>query len=116
MNTRYYSNKQETSVSKCLDIKKTPNSGAGYFKKGDLQDVDTLYECKTSVTVKNSYSIKKETLQLAQKQAFENNKLYSVLVFNFGPNTDNYYVLSEKHYKELLNNIRGEENAKSSTI
>lgn len=114
MNTRYYSSKQETSVSKAIKALKTPNSGAGYFKKGDLQDSDTLYECKTSIAVKNSYSVKKEILNNIQKQAFENNKMYSVLVFNFGPNTNNYYVLSEKHYKELLgykellNNIRGE--------
>jgi len=104
MNTREYSNRQEKSVSKAINAKLTLNSGAGHFQKGDLVDDNTLYECKTTVTDKTSYSVKKSVLKKAQEEAFANNKLYSVLVFNFGPNSENYYVLSEKHYKELIEN------------
>lgn len=104
MNTRKISSKQEKYVEKVIGAKRTLNSGAGYFQKGDLSDFNTLYECKTSMTDKTSFSIKKNVIKKAQDEAFANNKLYSVLVFNFGPNSENYYVLSEKHYKELLEN------------
>ena len=104
MNTRQFSSKQEKSVSKAINAKLTLNSGGGHFQKGDLVDDNTLYECKTTTTIKDSFSVKRSVLNKAQQEAFANNKLHSVLVFNFGPDTDNYYVLSEKHYKELLEN------------
>lgn len=104
MNTRYYSDRQEEHVGKVVNAHRTINSGAGNFQKGDLHSSDTLYECKTSVTDKTSFSVKKSVIDKARQEAFANNKLHSVLVFNFGPGSENYYVLSERHYKELIEN------------
>lgn len=57
--TRYYSDQHEKSVVKALGGRQTSNSGAGKFHKGDVVVGDTLIECKTSMTEKNSVSIKK---------------------------------------------------------
>ena len=36
-----------------------------------------------------------------KEEAFAMRKQYSALAFNFGPNTDNYYVIDEKMFKIL---------------
>jgi len=50
-----------------------------------------------------SFSIKKEWLDKLKQESFAMNKEYSALVFNFGPNTANYYILNEKTIKKILN-------------
>lgn len=99
---RYFSKKQEKFVSDAISGKVCPNSGATDFKKGDVYTEDTLYECKTSTTLKESYTVHKKDLIKNHNEAFSMGKPYSVLVFNFGPSTSNYYILDEKRYKELI--------------
>ena len=103
--TRYYSNKQEEEVVKLTNSYKVSNSGAGKFKKGDVCSDTILYECKTTTTNKEQFTIKKEWLEKSRKEAFEMGKDFSVLVFNFGPNTKNYFVVDERFYKQILDNL-----------
>ena len=99
--TRFYSSKQEKQVAKAIGGRTVANSGATLFNKGDVTTSNILVECKTCVTEKKSFSIKKEWLEKNKEEAFEMGKDYSVLVFNFGPDTDNYYVIDERTFKLL---------------
>lgn len=105
--TRYYSDKHEKSVCKALGAKQQSNSGAGLFAKGDVvkPEASLLIECKTSVAEKNSFSIKRDWLEKNSKEAKEINLFNSMLCFNYGPDTDNYYVISEKLAKYLVEKL-----------
>ena len=52
-------------------------------------------ECKCQMSEKQSYSIKKEILDKNREEAFSNRLNNSALAFNFGPDSPNYYVISE---------------------
>lgn len=99
--TRFYSNKQEKQVSKAVQGKQTANSGATTFSKGDVITDKFLIECKTCVEDKKSFSIKKEWIEKNREEAFAMRKPYSAIAFNFGPNSENYYVIDEKLFKQL---------------
>ena len=100
--TRFYSSKQEKKVAKVLNGKKVANSGATAFEKGDVTTDLFLLECKTCAEEKKSFSIKKDWIEKNKEEAFSMGKSYSALVFNFGPDSENYYVIDEKLFK-LLN-------------
>lgn len=102
--TRYFSNKQEKSVAKTIGGKKTANSGATPFQKGDVVTDDWLIECKTKTSPSESMSIKKEWLEKNEEEAFAMQKSHSALCFNFGDlhNAKNYYIISEQEFKRLL--------------
>lgn len=100
--TRYYSKLQESKVAKVLGGKPTPNSGATKYIKGDVKSSNWLLECKTCMAPKQSFSIKKDWLKGIQEEAKQQGKLNYALVFNYGPNQDNYYILTEKKFKELV--------------
>ena len=64
--TREVSSKQEKAIAKALGAKRTSNSGATDFDKGDLYIKSSwLIEAKTCMQPKNSFSIKKEWLSLS---------------------------------------------------
>jgi len=96
--TRYYSDLHEKSVCKALNAVQQPNSGAGKFKKGDCiqKDISMLIECKCSTSEKNSFAIKKEWIDKNIVECKDMRMDNSCICFNFGPGTDNYYVISEK--------------------
>lgn len=102
--TRFYSDKQEKSVAKVLNGKQVANSGAARFVGGDVQTDLFLIECKTATTEKKSMSIKNEWLEKLEDERIGMKKQYKTLVFDFGPNTDRYYVIDEKLFK-LLNEM-----------
>lgn len=108
--TRAYSDAHEKYVCKALNATQTPNSGATLFKKGDCYNTDAslLIECKTSMTEKSSVSIKKEWIDKNNKEAKEMRLYNSCISFNFGPETDNYYVISEKLMKFLVEKLQEE--------
>lgn len=107
--TRYFSNRQEKHVAKVLGGRQTANSGATMFQKGDvvLDDSDWLIECKTCTKEKQSFSIKREWLEKNEEEAFAMGKSHSALCFNFGEphNTQNYYIVTEQEFKELLKEV-----------
>ena len=79
------------------------NSGATLFNKGDISTDKWLFEAKTCMKQKDSFSIKKEWLQKLKQEAFGMNKEYYALAFNFGEiNGKNYYILDERIFKQII--------------
>ena len=108
--TRYFSDKHEKSICKALGAKQTTNSGAGLFRKGDVvhEGASMLIEAKTTMSEKQSVSIKKEWITKNQSEAFSMRKSNSCICFNFGPNTDNYYIINEKLMKYLIDKLESD--------
>lgn len=105
--TRYYSNNQEKRVAKTVGGRKTANSGATKFSKGDVVTDDFLIECKTKTTQTDSTVIHKEWIMKNEEEAFAMGKMYSAVCFDFG-DKKNYYIISEKLFKQLLNYMKEE--------
>ncbi len=102
MNTRYYSKKQETKVAKRLKGKRTANSGATAFQKGDILTPRWLIECKTKVKDSKSFTIQEEWLLKNEEEAFAMGKHNSALCFDFGPSANKrYYIISERLFQLL---------------
>lgn len=100
--TRFYSNKQETSVAKNNAGKVVANSGATRFNKGDVVTDHFLIECKTKTELAKSVSIKKEWLEKTQEEMFSVPGITRwALAFNFGPDEPNYYIIDERTFKEF---------------
>lgn len=105
--TRYYSDKHEKSICKALNAKQQSNSGAGRFRKGDVvqNEASLLIEAKTSMTEKDSFSVKKDWILKNKEEAFSLRKSNSCICFNFGPDQENYYVINEKLMKFLVEKL-----------
>lgn len=105
ISTRFFSKQQENQVAKVIGGKTTPNSGARPYQKGDVSssgEESWLIECKTTITPKQSFAIKKQWLETIKEEAFQAGKMNYALAFNFGPNQENYYVLSEQKFRQLF--------------
>lgn len=100
--TRFYSDRQEKQIVKNIGGKQVAGSGSSPFYKGDVRTIKFLIEAKTITKVKDSFSIKKKWLLKNKEEAFAMNKPYFALAFNFGPDEENYYVINEKLFKELV--------------
>lgn len=103
--TRYYSDRQEKQIKKHIGGNQVCNSGATAFQKGDLKTKYFLIEAKTVTKSKDSFSIKKAWLIKNKEEAFAMNRRFSALAFNFGPDEENYYIINEKLFKELVKYI-----------
>ena len=99
--TRYYSDRQEKRTAKKLGAKVQTSSGSSDFLKGDVVSDTCLIECKTCVTEKKSFSIKKEWLDKVDEQCYAMGKRYPILAFDFGDG-ENYYVLPESVMKKFI--------------
>lgn len=100
--TRYYSKQQEKKVAKKVGGRRTANSGATAFSKGDVVTTDWLIECKTKTKDCSSFTIKEEWLLKNEEEAFAMGKNNSALVFDFGPSANKrYYVISERLFQLL---------------
>lgn len=100
--TRYFSSKQEKQIAKKLNGKCQTNSGATLFSKGDIKTENWLIEAKTTLTQKDSFSIKRQWLDKLKQESFAMNKEYYSLAFNFELNDENYYILDEKTMQKIL--------------
>lgn len=107
--TRYYSDKQEKSVSRVIGGKQTSNSGATMFQKGDVLSSKFLLECKTKTSHCDSISVKKEWITKNKEESIFMNKDYSAVVINFGPDEENYYIIDEKLFQLLNEYLKNEE-------
>lgn len=99
-NTRDYSTEQEKHIAKVTGGRLTPNSGGTKFGGGDVVTDKFLIEAKTTTKEKTTFGIKKEWLKKAREQAFEQGKEKYALAFQFEPNGDNYYIISERDFCE----------------
>ena len=102
---RFYSKKQEIKVAKALNMKRTPNSGATTFLKGDVVGDEILIECKTLTRAQKQRTIRKEWLDKNKEEAFATGKRLSALAFDFGDG-ENYYILNEADFITLLESYR----------
>ena len=84
--------------------KTTANSGATPYVKGDvlIEEQSWLLECKTKTTDSQSISVKKEWIEKNRQEMVFMGKDYSAIVFNFGPGQENYYIIDELTFQELL--------------
>lgn len=99
--TRFYSKKQENHIAKAVGGKRTANSGATPFSKGDVTTDDWLFEAKTCTTEKKSFSIKREWIDKNREEAFAMHKDYNALVIDFGDG-EQFYLLDERTFLGLL--------------
>lgn len=101
--TRWFSEQQELAIARAIDGRRTPNSGATKFFKGDVVTKRWMIEAKTQIEEKKTFSIKSEWLEKAREEAFSMKKDFMALAFNFGGEnqTENYYVISERDFKRL---------------
>lgn len=108
--TRYFSTQQENSVCKVVNGFRTPNSGAGLWKKSDVynKDASLCVECKTPMSEKSSFSIKKEWIEKNEKEAKDGRFENAVLAFNFEPQGKNYFVINEKLMRFLVEKLEAE--------
>ena len=106
--TRYFSNRQEKQVAKALNGKQTANSGATKFGAGDVIADNWLIECKTTMTPKKSFAIKKDWLEKNREEMFSLKKDYNALAFNFEPDGKNYYIIDERLFKMLKEHLANE--------
>lgn len=103
--TRDKSKDQENNVAKRLNMRRQSNSGATNFYKGDVIGNNILLECKTVMKEQKSFTIQKEWLTKNKEEAYQMRKRYNALAFNFGDNKDNYYIIDEKLFKQLIDYI-----------
>ena len=109
--TRYFSDRQEKQIVKSVGGRQTANSGATMWQKGDIinNDASMLIECKTKMTPSQQVSIKKEWLEKNSNEAVFMGKKYSALAFNFGPDEQNYYIVDEFLFQDLLEYLKYKE-------
>ena len=105
--TRFYSKKQETKVAKAVGGKRTANSGATTFSKGDVTTNSFLIECKTCTEPRKSFTLKKEWFDKNKEEAFAMHKDYSAVVFDFGDG-ENLYVIDEHLFRILQETLEGD--------
>lgn len=103
--TREASTIQEKQIAKSINGKRTANSGATKFDKGDIVAGNWLVEAKTCMQPKKSFSIKQDWLIKLKEEQYATSKLYSSLCFDFGDDKGRYYILDEstfRYIKEIL--------------
>ena len=97
--SRYYSSKQEHAIADLLDAKVVPNSGACNFAVSDVIADNWIFEAKTCMSPKQSFSLKKDWFEKNERERMDAQKPYSALVFSFGEDETNYFVIPEKTFK-----------------
>lgn len=97
------SSEQEKFVADFLSIKRTPRSGATIHRKGDVQDSLSVFECKTTMTKKDSFTVKKEWLTKLNRERVEDRKRFAFLVENYGGagHEENHVIMSIDTFKEI---------------
>lgn len=106
--TRHYSSRQEQAVAKAVGGRQTANSGATPWQKGDVLTKGAngfLLECKTKTTASDSISIKKEWFIKNRQECLLTNTPHQAVVFNFGPDEENHYIIDEYLFQFLKDKL-----------
>lgn len=101
---------QEVRIAKMFGARRSPQSGGGAWKLGDVLSTDWLVECKTTTTPKDSYSVRKDILDKADHERAEMHKSYFALAITLGEQYDDYFVLSKKTMQGILSQQQGIKN------
>lgn len=107
--TRFFSDKQEKSVAKAVSGKQTKNSGATPWQKGDVLTDGSesfLIECKTKTKKSDTITIRTDWFAKNKQEMVFQGKKHQAVVFNFGPNEENHYIIDEYLFQELLEYLR----------
>lgn len=107
--TRYFSGVQEHIIAKMLNGQVCPNSGAGKWSKSDVRvpDASLSIECKTSMSDKQSFSIKKDWITKHKEETFSNRLDNSVIAISFEPEAkENYFLIDSKLMKYLVDKLK----------
>ena len=110
--TRFYSTKQEKKIAKSIDGKRSANSGASTWQKSDVTNDLFAIEAKTHTEHREQFTIKRDWIEKNKEEAFQMGKRYSALAIQFGPDEENYYVIEEKLFLELLDHLRSVDDGK----
>lgn len=100
--SRYYSSRQEKQVAAAVSGVQTPNSGATTWVKSDVLTENFVLECKTKMTPSESIIIKKAWFDKQKEEMAFMGKEHSAVVFNFGPDEPNHYIIDEYLFITLL--------------
>ena len=106
--TRHFSSKQEKVVAKAIGGRQTPNSGATTWVKSDVLTEDFAIECKTKTTHSESISIKKEWFEKQKQEMVFMGKKHSAIVFSFGPDEEQHYIIDEYLFQYLIECLKNE--------
>ena len=109
--TRYASETQEDRIADKLEGRVCPNSGAGRFFKSDVRvdNASLSVECKTSMTPKDSFSIKKAWIEKHYEEAFSNRLSNTAIAFSFCfDDKKDYYVIDDRLMKFLVEKLKEE--------
>ena len=104
--TRYFSKRQENTIAAATGGKRTPNSGATFNSKGYVLTDQFLLEAKTKTTSSDTITIRKDWFQKNREEMAFMGKPYSAIVFNFGPEEENHYIIDEDLFLELLEYLK----------
>lgn len=106
--TRYYSDRQEKQIAKAVGGKQTANSGATAFNKGDVNTESWLLEAKTVTKPQETFTVRRGWIDKNREEAFQMGKHYSAVVIQFEPDGENFYLIDEHMFTELLRYQREE--------
>lgn len=101
MNNKEQSDKQEKRLAKLLRGRRTTNSGAGAFDKGDVKTKHMLIEAKTLMRTQKIRTIERKWLDKLEEQAFARGYRMSALAFDYGDGED-YFILNKSDFTELF--------------
>mgnify|MGYP006873113214 CR=1 FL=1 len=104
--TRFFSKRQEIAIAAATNGQRTPNSGATFNSKGDVLTDKFLLEAKTKTKPSDTITIRKDWFTKNTEEAVFMGKPYSALVFNFGPDEENHYIIDENLFQELLEYLK----------
>ena len=93
---------QEKQVANLVDGQVQVASGGLSHNGGDVLTDKWFFECKTVITSKDSYSVKKSIINKMKEQTFEQRKDYCALAFRFSPEDKDYFVIDSDTMKYLL--------------
>lgn len=98
--TRDYSKKQEERIAQAIGGRRTSNSGATAFDKGDVKGFDILIEAKTLTRPQKSQTIQKGWIDKLEEEALARGKVLYALAIDFGTGED-YFVLDKRTFLRL---------------
>lgn len=108
MDTRAVSTVHENNVAKRLGGRRTANSGATAFSKGDVVVGNILIECKTKMTSAKSIGVQKSWIDEINEEKIGMGKAVAALAISFDCGENSYYVIDEKTMKMLVDMINGD--------
>ena len=106
--TRYASETQENRIANKLGGRVNSNSGAGKFAKSDVvvNEASLSIECKTCMSEKDSFSIKKDWIEKHRQESWANRLANSVIAFNFNyQDSHDFYVIDDSLMKFLVEKL-----------